>query len=311
VATRFQDGKLFVLPGARGPGDPGYDRRVDGTPPLGFPNEMAALSENFARILAILSLSGGMDPDCTLSALGNCDTVRAVVAVTGVTRPELRAGGNGDFGRRDFLWLAGGEAFLSYHKRNVLGFAMDFAEDLTKTNWSLEFTWLADDLFASTTSRSLVQEGDAYNLTISVDRPTFVNFLNANRTLFMNAQLFLGYLPDFNGSYTATGPVSAFGTFAVSTGYFQDRLISSFVVVYDFRSTSGAVLPQVTYRMSQDFSLTVGLALFWGSPGFAEVPLHQLAPANVGGSFRSRTSYAGLSAIAERDEVFLRLRYTF
>jgi hypothetical protein len=127
----------------------------------------------------------------------------------------------------------------------------------------------------------------------------------------MNAQLFLGYLPDFNGSYTATGPVSAFGTFAVSTGYFQDRLISSFVVVYDFRSTSGAVLPQVTYRMSQDFSLTVGLALFWGSPGFAEVPLHQLAPANVGGSFRSRTSYAGLSAIAERDEVFLRLRYTF
>ena len=110
-------------------------------------------------------------------------------------RPELRAGGNGRFGRRDFVWLTGGEAFLSYHKRNVLGFSLDFAEDVAKTNWSFEFTWFDDDLFGSNTSRSLMQEGDAYNLTISVDRPTFVNFLNANRTFFMNAQLFLGYLP--------------------------------------------------------------------------------------------------------------------
>jgi hypothetical protein len=311
VATCFQDGRLFVLPGARGPGDPGYDPRVDGTPPPGFDNEMAALSENFARILAILGVAGGQDPDCSLDALGSCDTVRGILLLTAVQRPEIRAGGNGLFGRRDLVWAAGGEAFLSYPKRNVLGFSMDFAEDLTKTNWSFEFTWFADDVFASTTTRSLVQEGDAYNLTISVDRPTFVNFLNANRTFFLNAQLFLGYLPDYDRSYTVNGPISALGTFAVATGYFQDRLLPSFVVVYDFRSKSGGLLPQVSYRVNQDFSLTVGLALFFGSPGFADVPRFQLAPANVGGSFRSRTSYQGLSPIAERDEVYLRIRYTF
>jgi hypothetical protein len=138
-----------------------------------------------------------------------------------------------------------------------------------------------------------------------------VNFLNANRTFFLNAQLFLGYLPDYDSSYTVKGPLSALGAFAIATGYFQDRLLPSFVVVYDFRSQSAGLLPQVSYRISQDFSVTVGLALFFGIPEFADVPFFQLAPANVGGDFRSRTSYQGLSAIAERDEVYLRIRYTF
>jgi len=311
VATRFQNGQLLILPGARGPGQRGYDPNVDGTPPLGFGSEMAAVSANFARLLGILGISSGMDPDCSLEALNLCDTVRAVIAVTGVQRPEIRAGGNGRFGRRDFLWQAGGQAILRYAKRNVLGFSTDFAEDVTKTNWSFEFTWIDDDLYGSNTSRSLLQEGDSYNLTISVDRPTFVNFLNANRTLFMNAQLFVGYLPGFNRSYTTSGPVNALITFAIATGYLQDRLLPSFVFVHDIQSGSGGVLPSVTWRASQDFSLTFGLAFFYGSPSYSRVPLYQLAPANHGGSFRTRTNYLGLSPIAERDEVFLRIRYTF
>jgi hypothetical protein len=272
---------------------------------------MAALSSNFVVLLAALGISSGTDPDCSLTTVHLCDTVNAVGAVTGVQRPELRAGGNGRFGRRDFAWLTGGQAFLSYHKRNVLGFSLDFAEDLSKTNWSFEFTWFDDDLFGSSTSRSLNQEGDAYNLTISVDRPTFVNFLNANRTLFMNAQLFVGYLPDYNRSYTTTGPVNALFTFAVATGYFQDRLLPSFAVVYDIQSASGGFLPSISYRVNQDFSMTFGVAVFWGSPQFADVPLYQLAPANNGGTFRARTAFNGLSAISERDEVFLRIRWTF
>ena len=45
------------------------------------------------------------------------------------------AGGNGTFGRRTMQWQSGGEVYLSYEKRNVLGFSMDFAEDFTKSNW--------------------------------------------------------------------------------------------------------------------------------------------------------------------------------
>jgi hypothetical protein len=138
-----------------------------------------------------------------------------------------------------------------------------------------------------------------------------VNFLNANRTFFFNAQVFLQYLNDFNESYTSNGPFNTLATFAVATGYYQDRLLPALVLVHDFPSASGGILPQVTWRATQDFSITVGVALFYGGPEKADVALHQLALQNSGGNFRSRTSYAGLSPIAERDEIYLRIRYTF
>jgi hypothetical protein len=55
LCTRYENGKTYVLPGCRGPGDKGYDPRIDGTvkgllhPFTGqqFQNELAALSWNF------------------------------------------------------------------------------------------------------------------------------------------------------------------------------------------------------------------------------------------------------------------------
>jgi hypothetical protein len=312
VATRYQDGKLFILPGARGPGDPGYDPRVDGTPPAGFDNEMAALSANFATFTALAGLAEG-DEDCLLDQPETCGTVRGLIAATGSQRPEFRAGGNGRFGRRDFVWHSGGEALFYYPKRNVLGLAFDFAEDVLKTNWGVEFTWVNDVPFASNTSRDLLQETDVYNLTVSVDRPTFVNFLNANRTFFVNAQLFLRYLPHYDRSYDTNGPLTALGTLAITTGYFQDRLLPSLVLVHDLKSASGGVIAQFSYRFTESFSATVGMLAFYGEPRDDRVPLYSIALPNNNSStdFKAGTRFQGLSAIAERDEVFLSLRYTF
>ena len=44
-------------------------------------------------------------------------------------------------------------------------------------------------------------DADAYNLVISVDRPTFVNFLNANRTFFVNSQWFVQYLDGYTRGF--------------------------------------------------------------------------------------------------------------
>jgi len=311
VATRFVDGKLLILPGARGPGDPGYDPNLDGTPPAGFESEMAALSLNFARLLALLEIAQGENPSCSLEALVECDFVLAAVQIANMRRPEIRSGGNGRFGRRDYIWAGGGEAYFDYSKNNVLGFSMDFAEDRTKSNWSFEFTWIDDATQESLTSRSLVQTGDVYNLTVSVDRPTFVNFLNANRTFFVNAQVFFRYLPDYDESYNVNGSFSALATLSVATGYFQDRLLPSMTFVHDFSSASGAFIGQLGYRFTQDFSAGLGVAIFYGGPDETPVRTYELGLTNVGDDFRARTRYQGLSAIAERDELFLILRYTF
>ena len=338
VATRYAQGQLMILPGARGPGDAGYSPLVDGCTSLQdsplcaqsndgkgarglykpgttdlFPNEMGALSYNFMILLAALGSAAGTDPGCDINDPFSCAFVRGVFGIAGARRPGIRAGGNENYGRRDFIWSGGSEIQLRYPKRNVFGFATDFAHDGTGTNWSIEATWIAGQSFGIQTEERGYGFRDTYNMTISVDRPTFINFLNPGRTFFMNAQLFMRYIDGYEGGgeFGVSGPFSALGTFSVFTGYFQDRLLPGVTWVHDVNSNSGGLITQVTYRFSQDFSATVGVAGFYGDPGERALALTPPVLTNQGGNYKSNTNYDGLSAIAERDEVFLSLRYTF
>ena len=343
VCTRYEGGQLLILPGCRAPGDPGYDPNVDGTtggqvhPFTGqaFRSEMAILSWNFLMMAVAVSRVPGdpfadpaglveniaqFDPfnplrndGCSFRRPQFCNVVQGLLALTGVTRPTVRAGGNGRFGRRDFAWATGQEIALRYEKRNVLGFSMDFAEDQTKTNWSFEFTWIPGIPLSDSEELEGLRDVDAYNLTVSVDRPTFINFLNANRTFFINTQWFFQYLEDYRtGIVQPNGPWNVFFTLAVTTGYFQDRLLPTGVVVYDFGSNSGAFLPSIAYRMTENFSVTVGGAVFFGRFESRNAPLHPFGPQNRVGRHAGKDFVQnGLAAIHEKDELFLTLRYTF
>jgi hypothetical protein len=272
---------------------------------------MEALSSNFVTLLTTLGVAGGDDDACDPADPISCAIVRAVWAVVGQSRPEVRAGGNGRFGRSDFLWHGGSELELFYDKRNVLGFAMDFAEDRTKTNWSFEFTWVDDDLFANSEALRGFADMDVYSLTMSVDRPTFVNFLNPQRTIFFNSQWFIRYLSNYDNAFTTNGPISVLGTLSVFTGYFQDRLLPSLTLVHDFSSASGGVIGQITYRITESFSLSFGAAGFYGGPEKGRGAFRQVILPGNPGSYRTRSDFQGLSPIAERDELFMSVRATF
>jgi hypothetical protein len=234
-------------------GDPalGPIKFRDGHPFTGqtWASEMAALSWNLQAVLVAFSTQssvGTVDGDpasnqelrfdpgdpyrtdgCSYVVPWRCSAVRAFWGVTGVTRQSVNAGGNGRFGRRDMAWSTGGEVVLKYQKRNVLGFSTDFAEDYTKTNWGMEFTWVRKQPFTDQDQYVGYNKTDALNLTFSVDRPTFINFLNQNRTFFFNSQIFLRYIDGYegNGEFGVHGPFTALGTLSVFTGYFQDRLL--------------------------------------------------------------------------------------
>ncbi len=351
-ASRAQPGTIHFdgftcayIAGCRGPGDKGYRPDVDGTntglihPFTGqqFRAEISAVSWNF--MLSLVVNSSGEDgvttftardagdqsvfnPDqpfaknrCSFREPGWCSAVLGLAnSLTGLTTASVKAGGNGRFGRRQFLWQGGNDLVLRYERRNVLGFSMDFAEDTFKSNWSLEFTWIEGLPTTDANSRSGVSETDNFNLTVSVDRPTFINFLNANRTFFINSQWFFQYVEGQTKSHVQTGPWNVFFTFAVSTGYFQDRLLPSMVFVYDVHSNSGAWLPQITYRFTENFSATFGLGLFNGRWKSTDAPINDPAAGAVNrvGRHRDKQFFEpGLSVVRERDEVFLRLRYTF
>jgi hypothetical protein len=306
-----------------------------------FASEMAALSWNAAMLLVINSSRAAgattseknefdpsdafafFDPDdpTTIDSLGKCSflqpqycsAMQSFMDITGVQRNTVRAGGNMGFGRRDFVWHSGGEGVLRYNKRNVLGFSFDFAEDYTKSNWGAEMTWIEGQKFTDNDEFDGITESDTLNLTVSVDRPTFINFLNQNRTFFFNSQVFFQYITNYNAGFPGNGPFNILGTFTIQTGYYQDRLLPGVTFVYDRRSNSGAALPSVSYRFTENLSGTIGMNFFWGRFQMTDMPIRGLA--TVGGE-SGRFAYQeavenGLAVVRERDEIYLRLRYTF
>jgi hypothetical protein len=299
-----------------------------------FKSELAALSFNTQSLLVAFSV-----PDATAAATGRieldeldasnsfsrapnqcsfaqpqyCSNNKAFFSISGTQRNSVRAGGNGTFGRRDFIWQSGGEGVLQYQKRNVFGFSADFAEDVTKSNWSGEATWISNNQYTDNDSFTGRSDSDTVNMTISVDRPTFINFLNPNRTFFFNSQIFFQYITSYKAGFVSNGPFNMLGTFTVQTGYFQDRLLPSLTFVYDLNSDSGAMLPQISYRFTENFSATVGMNFFFGRWEYVD---KAIAPLGVVGTEVGRNAYQdgvenGLSVVRERDEAYLRLRYTF
>ncbi len=280
---------------------------------LTFQSEMQALSYNLLQLLAAFGKAGDPTGPCQVDQPATCSFVRAFFSATGTQRPELKAAGNGQYGRRDFSWLSGTELDISYRKRNVLGLSTDFAEDVLKTNWGIEFSYVSAADFIDASSPSNSRSSPTYNLTVSVDRPTFINFLNPNRTFLFNSQWFFRYIPNYvhGNAFNDSGPLTALGTFTIFTGYFQDRLLTVLTYVHDLKSNSGAVLPLLSYRFSEAFSVALGVSVFYGKPAQFRIPLNQVALRNDGGDFKERTAYPGLSALAERDDIFFTVRYSF
>jgi len=323
------NGVATVLPAAAGPPGLLQPQGTAGHPFTGQPwqSELSASSWNFMMIAvsqSTFSAEGStqsvFDPGdpyrvggCSFVQPQFCERVQSLFNVVGVQRNVVEAGGNGRFGRRTFTWHSGGEAVLRFQKRNVLGVSVDFAEDATKSNWSIEATWINDQKVTDNDVRDGIGEVDEFNLTISADRPTFINFLNANRTFFINTQWFIQYLGGYEGGMTVNGPWNVLGTLSIDTGYYQDRLLPSVTFVYDVQSVSGAVLPEVTYRYNDAFSVTVGAAVFMGREERVDMPLNPLSPSTnrVGPNAYKDATQNGLAPVRDRDEVFLVLRYTF
>ena len=204
---------------------------------------------------------------------------------------------------------------LAYEKRNVLGLATDFAEDRTKTNFGVEFSWVNGVPMIDNNAFDGITESDEFNLTISMDRPTFINFLNPNRSFFINSQWFFQYRTKYNDAWAANGPANVLGTLTILTGYYQDRLNPQITGVYDFMSRSGGLLTQFEYRVSAAFSVAVGLNYFFGRTQLRDAPINGIAPGqnyafNASNRYQEPTDQL-LSVIRDRDELFFRLRYSF
>ena len=131
---------------------------------------------------------------------------------------------------------------------------------------------MANKLFQNSLEYDGLSKSDEMVLSVSVDRPTFFNFLNPNRSFFLNLQMFIRYLPDYEGGSkhndgmygSARGPVTGNIVFTFFTGYFQDRLAPRVSLLYAPFESQGAAITALSYRWNDAFSTTIGYTQFFG-----------------------------------------------
>ena len=177
---------------------------------------------------------------------------------------------------------------------------------------------IANKLIPNNTEYEGLSQSDEMVLSISVDRPTFFNYLNPNRSFFLNMQLFLRYLPDyeggdddFDGNYAYAGaPLTGNVAFTFFTGYFQDRLLPRVTLLYAPWESQGALITGLTYRWNDSFSTSLGFTQFFGHVYKQQGSYFPIAQYGSVADYSSPV-FRGLAPVLYRDQAEVRVRYTF
>jgi len=153
------------------------------------------------------------------------------------------------------------------HKRNLtLGLAVDYFEDFTGIVFRIESSYTLDELVQNTRKRDFTDETDVLRFSIGMDRPTFIKFLNPNRTFFLSAQIFQTWWIDHDGD-RSTGMLNPerewIYTFFAQGQYLRDRLTPQAFIVWEQKSNGWIGGFQVQYLFNNNWSAVFGGNFTW------------------------------------------------
>lgn len=223
----------------------------------------------------------------------------------------------------------------------LIGGSLDTTVESIKSTFRIEFAHTTGEEFANTLQPGLYSRSRVLRWVVGWDRPTWIKFLNPNRTFILSAQIFGQHLLDHELIKTQFGDAGMpdwehnfIGTFLIQGNYMNDRLTPQFIMAYDVRAQAGTLAPSVNWLITNNWELNVGFNMkvgrtknqfddarngnpfppytdpsfgfnpATGAVGQSVVRLGGLSPLGI---FRS----GPLGTAGSEDEVQLRLRYKF
>jgi len=253
------------------------------------------------------------------------------------------------------LSAAAGEEFLTEEPRpyllafdihfprvNLVGASADLYVEAMKSSIRLEVAHTSGEEFPNTLRPELFSESNVLRWVVGVDRPTFIRFLNPNRSFLFSLQVFGQHLLDHELITTPAGEAgmpdwknNILATLLIQGGYYSDRLTPTILMAYDFQAHAYVLGPSVSWLFSDNWSMVLGANLKFGrsknefddcracnqfppftdpaegTPGAGTLP--------VGQTFNRLGGYAPLGAFRagpigmaqEEDEIQFNLRYRF
>lgn len=231
---------------------------------------------------------------------------------------------------------------IHFPRVTLFGASADFYVEPMKSSIRVEVAHTSGEEFVNTLDPALYSESDVLRWVIGIDRPTFIRFLNPNRSFLFSFQLFGQHLLDHELITTPGGKAgmpdwenNILATLLIQSGYFNDRLTPTLLMAWDSKANAMVVGPSISWLFNNNWSMSIGANFKFGraknafddcracnqfppftdpaegTPGAGTLPVGQMVNRLAGyaplGAFRAGPIGMGL----EEDEIQFQLRYRF
>lgn len=274
------------------------------------------------------------DPGQGLQAIANSDTDVMVtdnrsrtLASARVLAREAIAKGDASILYQSGLLFGGGTS-LNYKQSHTPGLSFDYFEPWSGIVFRVESSWTFDELVQNTRSANWIDTSEVMRWSIGLDRPTFIPWLNKDRTFFLSMQVFDTWYMDHEGD-KHTGYLqdehNFITTFFWIGNYMRDKVKPVGFFVWEESSNSYVFGQNVEWFIDNHWSIKGGLHMIWeGDENFR----HDMGPytayikpymtGSAPGVFRDPYQQSvlgvgreGIGALRNNDEVFFQLKYQF
>lgn len=154
---------------------------------------------------------------------------------------------------------------IEFPRVNMVGGSLDIQAESIGSVLRVESSLTHGEEFANTARQQLFSKSRVWRYVFGWDRPTFIPFLNKDRTFLLSAQVFGQHLLDHEEYQGAWGNYGMpdwkhnhIGTFLIKGFYMNDRLSPQLIVARDFKARSNAWVPTLDYVATDNLKLTVG-----------------------------------------------------
>ena len=290
---------------------------------LGFPIQVMKAGDAIAAIAAGGSTDRAVD-DLTGEASTISDFAQRAIAGKDATL-FYRASANA---------LTGGHVKQSYKQSHIPGLSFDYFENYTGVVFRVESSWTLDELVMNTRKADWADTSNVMRWSIGLDRPTWIKWLNKDRTFFLSMQMFDTWYMNYEGD-KHTGYLNEehnfITTFFYIANYLRDTLKPIGFAVWEEASNSFVAGQSLEWFIDNHWSIKGGFNLIWGGTNNFQ---HDAGPyhayiipdggaaqrASDGGGWNRRHPYQegplglaheGLGAFRDNDELFFQLKYQF
>ncbi len=218
----------------------------------------------------------------------------------------------------DDLQVFGGQTSIVYDKVHTSGLSMDYFDDWSGIVFRVESSYTFDEIVNNTRKANWVDHSDVFRFSLGLDRPTFLRFLNKNRTFFLSFQVFDTWYLDQEGGKSDGYYVDDHNliyTFYWETYYKRDQIKPSGFLVWEDGSDTWVFGANVSWFINNHWSLKTGVHLVGrsGDPGSFDVGPFSSFTLDGDYSQQAVFGYAqeGIGALQKNDEAFFQIQYQF